>query len=346
MKVSKKINDFRRKLMRTLTLRLGSARHSTQRANTSINRILISRPNGRLGNLLLITPLVQEIAKHFPDSKIDLFVKGNAAPLIFKEYPQVDQIIRLPGKPFSDLFGYAKTWLAIRKHRYDIVINVDPNSSSGRLSTLFSKSKIKIFGDEEKLPNDAVRHIAKAPVCQFRRLLPEHIYGEAVPTINLQLTDEEVYEGKRELLKITNNHKRTICIFTFATGNKCYSKIWWDDFYRELNERYEECNIIEILPAHNESSIDFVAPSFYSKDLRAITALIANTALFIGADSGMMHLASASQTPVVGLFSVTNLQKYQPYGNSSIAINTNHGSLSDWMVQIDQVLSETGKVQK
>jgi ADP-heptose:LPS heptosyltransferase len=36
---------------------------------------------------------------------------------------------------------------------------------------------------------------------------------------------------------------------------------------------------------------------FYSKDIREIGAVIANTEIFIGADSGIMHLASASLTP-------------------------------------------------
>jgi hypothetical protein len=37
-------------------------------------------------------------------------------------------------------------------------------------------------------------------------------------------------------------------------------------------------------------------------------------------------LASASRTPTVGLF-LDNKEMYQPYGNDSIAINTNTDSL-------------------
>jgi heptosyltransferase III len=39
-------------------------------------RVLISRPNSRLGNLLMVTPLVQEIERLLPNAKIDLFVRG------------------------------------------------------------------------------------------------------------------------------------------------------------------------------------------------------------------------------------------------------------------------------
>jgi len=122
---------------------------------------------------------------------------------------------------------------------------------------------------------------------------------------------------------IVPNDKKTIAIFTFATGAKCYSPEWWNPFYEKLKTAFPDYNIVEVLPVENVSQIDFKAPSFYSKDVREIAAFIANTEVFIGADSGIMHLASASQTPVLGLFSVTVPEKYEPYGNNSVAIDTN-----------------------
>jgi predicted Rossmann-fold nucleotide-binding protein len=57
-----------------------------------------------------------------------------------------------------------------------------------------------------------------------------------------------------------------------------------------------------VLPVENVSQIGFKAPTFYSKDVREIGALMANTEVFIGGDSGIMHLASASKVSTVGLF--------------------------------------------
>ena len=59
---------------------------------------------------------------------------------------------------------------------------------------------------------------------------------------------------------------------------------------------------------------------------------------FVGADSGMMHLASAAQLPVVGLFSVTKTDKYAPYGTKSAAINTNETTIDDWIQAIKDSL--------
>ena len=57
-----------------------------------------------------------------------------------------------------------------------------------------------------------------------------------------------------------------------------------------------------MLPIENISKINFKAPHFYSKDIREMAAIIRNTDIFISADNGVMHLASASLTPVVGFF--------------------------------------------
>ena len=48
-----------------------------------------------------------------------------------------------------------------------------------------------------------------------------------------------------------------------------------------------------------------------------------NTKVFIGADSGMMHLAHASNVKTIGLFSATEPELYGVYGGNNISIDTN-----------------------
>jgi heptosyltransferase-3 len=323
------INAVRRKITRGLTKNIGSNK-LTHSPNSVVDfkNVLISRPNHRLGNLLLVTPLVQEINSVFPNCKIDLFIKGNLAPIIFENYPTVENYIVLPRKPFDNLIKYFQVWFKIKKKKYDLVINIDQGSSSGRLSTQFAKANFKFFGElneeiTQQYPD--YKHMAKYPVYEFRHYLNQLGHPQQqkpVPTINIKLSDKELQDAKLVLEKIVPNTKKTIAIFTFATGEKCYCTDWWDTFYEKLLITFPDYNIVEVLPVENVSQINFKAPSFYSKDVREIAAFIANTSLFIGADSGIMHLACASQTPVLGLFHVTNPVKYEPYGNGSIAIDT------------------------
>ena len=309
-----------------------------------IKNILISRPNHRLGNQLLLTPLVQEVINTFPDCKIDLFVKGGVAYPVFENYEQIDKIIQLPKKPFSHLLDYAWCWIKLKKKRYDLVINGDKNSSSGRLSTQFAKATYKIFGDvDEEIQNTYkdYEHISKYPIYNLRHFLEKLGFSKnnnEIPVLNIKLSEVEIANGKKILDTIVDNDKNTICIYTNATGSKCYSEDWWETFYTRLKKEYSNYNIIEMLPIENISKISFKAPSFYSKDIREMGAIIKNTAIFIAADNGVMHLASASLTPTVGFFSVTNQNIYEPYGNGSVALNTNKTTIDDWFIEIDRIL--------
>jgi len=350
MSFSTKINFYRRNLMRNITTIVVK---DTNPATVDIKkissspRILISRPNNRLGNQILITPLIQELIKIFPDCRIDLFVRGNLSSILFETYPNIDRIIKLPNKPFKELRAYMGVWAKLRRKSYDIIINVSNDSSSGRLSTRLAKSKIKIFGNDYHLENtySDYYHIAKKPVYNLRHFLKKagfKIEECKISDLNLNLSQQELENGRKVLDSLVDPQKKTICIYTFATGNKCYSKEWWKEVHTAIKEKYgSEYNILEVLPKENVSQIDFVEPSYYSVDLREMTAVIANSAVFIGADSGVMHLASAGGAPTLGLFSVTSMQMYGPYNHKSIAFDTNTKNINNLMEEISRILENS-----
>lgn len=342
---NKNINEVRRKIMRSLTGGVGKSKVDIAGGvNRPIKRILIVRPNHRLGNLLLITPLIQEIEATFPDCKIDLFVKGGLAPILYEKYPSVDRIISLPKKPFKQLFKYIGVWISLKKYRYDLAINLDRGSSSGRLSTRFVSAKNKIFGEHldelvNKYPD--YRHMAKNPVYNLRHYLGLMGYKAnefPVAPLDLRLSSTEIAHGRELMNELVPADRKTISIFTYATGSKCYSEEWWAAFYNKLSATFPEYNFMEILPVENISKINFMAPSFYSKDVREIAAVIANTEVFIAADSGIMHLGAASQAPTVGLFSVTRPDKYEPYGNGSLPVNTDSQNAEEIIAILRNIL--------
>lgn len=339
-----KINEMRRLFMHSLTRTIGQKDDIIGMNNLDIVNVLICRPNSRLGNQLLTTPIIQDISSYFPNCKIDVFVRGSAACAILKKYRNIDRIIRLPQKPFRNIIQYLYVWCSLRQKEYDLVINVDYGSSSGKLATKLSKSERKIFGVmDEKLATiySDYMHMAKTSVYNLRKSLGiDPPINTAIPTLDMKLDSNEKKRGQGLLINIVNNNKATICIYTYATEAKCYSVEWWSHLYGMLKERYgQNYNIIEILPKENISQINFEAPTFYSMDLREIAALIANATLFIGADSGIMHLASSSGTRTIGLFSVSNMDRYQPYGTKNVGINTNNKSLEGILDIIDTFLT-------
>jgi heptosyltransferase-3 len=355
MATLQKINQVRRKLMQNITRNIGRshAKHGIVLTDSrEIKRILICRPNDRLGNLLLITPLLHEINSAFPDCTVDLFVRGGAAPIVFQNYDFVDRIIMLPKRPFSHLLDYVSGWFSIRQKKYDLVINVEKNSSSGRLSTMFARSRYKFFGevtDDLSQHYPDYRHIAKYPVYNLRHYLTTLGFrrnNQPILPLDLKLSGVEKTEGAAILQKLADNNQKTICLFTFATGSKCYPESWWADCYNTLKAAYPNYNIVEILPVQNVSQIGYRAPSFYSKDVREIGAVIANADVFIGADSGIMHLAVSAGAPTIGLFWVTDINKYAPYGNGSFGINTNETPFEEWIPAVGDLVKKVHRQSK
>ena len=325
-----RINILRRKVTHKLTKSVGRQTDVInlpfQFGKDQIKNILICRPNHRLGNLLLITPLLQEVENTFPNCKIDLFVKGNAAADIFRNYKSVNRIFALPRKPFKNLIAYINAWMSVKRYRYDLVINVEKNSSSGRLITQYANATYKYFGDPRSIEGISdYEHFAKYPVYGLREYLERLGFPKNVQTISsldLRLDAAELAHGRQIVSELSNENSNVICLFTHATGNKCYPETWWIPIYERLQKEYPEYAIIEILPIENVSQINFLAKTFYSHNIRDMGAVIANTSVFIGADSGILHLASSVNIPVIGLFSVFSPDKYGPYGNHSVSINT------------------------
>lgn len=349
MSFKSKVNVYRRKLTHSLTFGLGKNSPQTMQKKAHLfkmKRVLISRPNHRLGNMLMVTPLVEEICENYPDCTIDLFVKGKIAPIIFQNYPQINQIIELPKKPFKEFGKYLAVWIKLRRKKYDLVINVEKGSSSGRISALIARSEFKFFGDDfegltEKYSD--YEHMAKFPVYNFRqflRVLNQKVEEREVPKLSLRLDKKEIAEGKIKLDEITKDTKReTIAFFTYATGTKCFPVEWWDEFYQKFYPKYsKEFNLIEILPVENISQLDNKLPAFYSKDIREIASVMENCKLLLAADSGMMHLGCASQVPTIGLFSVSNSKMYAPYGGQNTVLDMNKQTQEDIIRQMDKII--------
>ena len=320
------INYLRKKATKFLTSGLLDKRSVNLSDTSEIKRILITRPNHRLGNQLLITPLLKEVHEQFPDAHVDLFLKGNLGYMIFKNYEYVGDIICLPKSHFKKLGVYISCWIKLTFKTYDLVINAEASSSSGRLSTKIARAQHKFFGFERELniisTADAL-HISKYPIYSLRYFLNQPLVAKPLPGLELKLSDAELTRGSSLIAPFINPDFSTICLYTYATGEKCFSSTWWQDLYEALQNQFPDCNIIEALPVENISAFDFKLHAFYSQNIRELASFIAQTTLFITGDCGIMHLAAATQTPTVGLFNVTSKEAYQPYNPGCLGIDTN-----------------------
>ena len=337
----KKLNPLKNKIFKVLT---GSFRNS-KRINLleslprdSEIKVLITRPNHRLGNQLLITPLIQEINKQFPNCKIHLIVNGNLSYILLSNYHCVETIFNLPKKPFNNIIDYLIKSISLISNQYNIAIVGYEDSNSSKIFVKLSRAKFKIYNSGTTKLNRP-EHIAKIPIYNLRKFLdPSDYLTDRYPKLSIKLSRQEIEKGNQRIKALFNSNKKTICIFTFATGNKCLSKKWWLKFYKELKTEFTNFNVLEILPNENVSQINYESVHFYSNNLREIASVIENSVVFIGADSGIMHLSSSTNTTTFGLFNVTDPKTYGPYGGNNIPLDTNSVKINEILERIKEAI--------
>lgn len=334
---------FRRKtwrwLLRPLFRAVDATRLDAGELRTSgIHRILVLRPNHRLGNLVLITPLLTELEQTFPGAEIDVLTAGESAHEVLANFPSVRHIRTLPHYVARHPLRTLKTIRSLRGARYDLAVSPATDSYSSRVLIYWAKAP-RLIGIP---PNDssgtanwdrilpiAPQHFAMMPVFMLRHTLAAGpgVESSAYPPLDIRLTADEKARGQQTLDAVLATRPAApgrvpVGIFADASGAKRFDTSWWLRFLGALTDAHPEYAIVEFIPVDGRSRLEDRFPSYFSSSLRQFASTTACLACFISADGGIMHLASASGVPTIGMFSVTNPLKYAPYGRHNQACDT------------------------
>lgn len=302
-----------------------------------IGRVLVVRPNHRLGNLLLLTPLLQELQDVLPDARVDIVLAGDDGRGLFRTFHNVGRIYTLSRRMVHHPLATVRMAIRFRREKYDLVIDPCAGSQSGRWLVAAAKAAhvIRASGSEPAVDGTrtagtlpAPAHMAKWPVYRLRQAVTPHddLLGKGYPTLDIRLSPPEHRRGQHILSVVTASDTclpPIIGVFADARGAKCYSSDWWLRFIDAVREQTPGCKVVEIAPPDGRSRLASRFPHFSSPDIREVAAIISQMTCFISADCGVMHLGSASGTTTIGLFSVTRATRYAPYGHGSCALDTN-----------------------
>lgn len=296
-----------------------------------VRQILICRPNARLGNAVLMTPLVAEIQATLPQAQVDMLSGYPRAAELFSGFSCIRAVHGLPYRGVRHPFRHMHTLLEAAATRYDLIIDPDPGSWTSRFITRLLRADLKIGfssgiksgGTDISVPFDpAPRHMGAYPVYLFRRAvlgLDEEEARAPTPRMTIPLDSSERAEGRQLLRALATGAGPVIAIAGAATGAKVFDQAWWRAMLRELKRRLPSVQIVEIRPPTGAAAFP-EHPGYASTSVREVAAVIGSTDCFVCADSGLMHLGSASHATTVGLFKVTDAKIYAPYGGASIGI--------------------------
>jgi heptosyltransferase III len=314
----------------------------------NINRILITRLNHRIGNILFLTPLIKALEKQLPHAQVDLLLGSDFSGLIGQManvntiyYVNV-QLFKTPWKLFSLIN-------ILNNNRYDLLISATNSSGSTNISQAFIKAKYKLGFKEEKKISFAnivvdfpdIKHEALYPLALMEAFTGEKFAYE--PYLDISLSNDEKIRGKEILLKLIGQDnidgKLIIGIFRDARYEKKIADNFWLEYTDKLLETGNRYIFVDIIaPGGKGVSDDILSISF--ENLRELASFMAALDFFICADTGPMHLASAVKTNIIALFNKTSPEAYGPLGKNDRVIDISNKSLDELLAETVSILQK------
>jgi predicted lipopolysaccharide heptosyltransferase III len=240
--------------------------------------------------------------------------------------PDMDEIVVL------DKGSLAAQWRLIaglRRRRFDTVIDLTDGDRSAFLSWI-SGALVRIgFNDEHRWRGRCYTQVVQ-PVPGVQHRIDRDL--EALKPISIQagskdlqlwLTPEEENSADQLLDRLGIQPSQSMVIL--QPGARYWFKAWPPERFAELADRFMSLYGCQVLIGGSDQDIDLAQQIQQMAKSRPIimagrttikqfAGIAKKSALFVGSDSGAMHIASAVGTPVVALFGPSSPREWGPRG--------------------------------
>ena len=293
----------------------------------SINRILAVQLWG-IGETILTLPSFEALRKKFPKSEIHVLATTRNSKIYEKEV-NIDKIITIKPNPFG-VIGF----IFSNSGKYDLAIDMEEYLNISAIISFFVAGFRVGYshGARSKLYTKKVRYNDRQHVVQtyldLVRGLGVSYNAAQLPKIS---SDKKTKESVEKFLK-ENDAKNFFCIAPGA-AESAQCRMWPKESYAQLINRLIAKYRVKIILTGtlqenelNESIIELIKKkesvinSAGKIDLEQLFYLISKARLFIGNDSGPMHIAAAQGTKTIGLFGPNLPVRFGPYGKGNIGI--------------------------
>ncbi|PHQ79814.1 MAG: glycosyltransferase 9 family protein [Coxiella sp. (in: Bacteria)] len=266
----------------------------------------------RLGDATLSSCILNHLHQAYPDARFTIAV-GPVAAQLFEDTPNLDQLIIVKKEKYNA--HWFKLWSKCLFQRWDIVIDCRGSAIGW---ALWAKQRFCRYA-----PN--TKHIHR--VERYAGLLK-------LDTPSLP----KVFVGPSHRAKTAILLPKGKTVIAIGPAANWTAKTWRAEYFidlitqlRDVNgpfpdayialiaapqEREQVQSVIDAIP--NDRFIDLIG----TQHLLTVAACLQHCKLFIGNDSGLMHMAAAVGTPTIGLFGPTHQEKYGPYGPHCCVVST------------------------
>ncbi|HDL19106.1 MAG TPA: lipopolysaccharide heptosyltransferase II [Bacteroidetes bacterium] len=283
-----------------------------------------------IGDVILTTPVFRNLREQFPDAQIDFVVEKPAYPLIQTD-KNLNRVFIAPSGKNRTVSRERKFFKEIRREKYDVCIDLFGNPRSA-LITLFSGAKLRVgyyfrgrkYAYQEKFSS----RVSEVHEVEFNLDALRHF------NIPIRFKQPEIHINEVDL----------------AAAHSIFEKLYTDDFpvaalnpagswpakkwplprfaqlAKMLHEEFHFRFVVLWGPGELAEAqllaekIGPVAAVHPETTLSQQAALLALCQLFIGNDTGPMHIAAAVGISTIGLYGPTNARLQSPYGEKARAV--------------------------
>ncbi|MGB7924614.1 MAG: glycosyltransferase family 9 protein [Pyrinomonadaceae bacterium] len=313
-------------------------------------RILVHRI-GHLGDTIITLPAFWAIRAHFPQAHIALlsnaFEGSNrvVAKSVLPATGLFDQwLTYLTGDDRTPTRGFFKLLLRLRRERFDTLVYLAPCQRTPRQVRrdllFFRAAGIRRFIGHQGFAPYPPR-VEGQPLPLLEREA-DHLLGRlersGIPVpppderrIDLKLTHDEIAQARSWLESACGEAYRSRRLVGFCPGSKWLSKIWPEERFAEVGRSLvKEEGLFPVVfggaddRERGERLIAYWrsgANAAGSLNVREGAAALGYCRLYVGNDTGTMHMAAAVGTPCVVTLSAQDWPgRWYPYGEGHIVL--------------------------
>jgi lipopolysaccharide heptosyltransferase I len=309
-----------------------------------------------IGDVVHTLPAAALLRRAFPDARISWVVERRASAII-KDSPVIDQLIELDIRAWRQDILTASTIRSIRTQlgqlrqpkgsngaaHADIAIDFQGLMKSG-LVAFASRATKRIGFETSDLREKASKLLLteQAKTSHFTHVIDKNIalaHAAIADSGTTRVTQKEVSKTGYEFPIAISAEDQ--CLVESATeghrpfaiinpGGGWSTKLWAPDRYAALADwLWGDCGLNSFVTYGPEEERLAQAVVSMSRSqavrplattLKQFVALAGLAALFVGGDTGPLHLAAASAAPIVGLYGPTSPRRNGPFDSRDITV--------------------------
>lgn len=274
--------------------------------------------SNRIGDCVISSGVIREIGRQVPGARITVACGRPPAPL-FRSAPGVERVIILDKKKFAG--HWLELWKQVVGTRWDMVIDIRGSALAWQVRTRRRVVYNRSWETGVRKVEMVSRLMGSETPLEPEIFLDTRAEREAGEVLNPQLWEGP---GPGPILALAP--------IAHQPGKSWPAERWGALVERlKAEPRFVGWRFMLVggpgdhppaapaLAAAGDRGLDFVGKG----DILASAAAINGAALFVGNDSGLMHVAAAAGRPTLGLFGPTEWWLYGPWGPKTRTVASN-----------------------